>query len=401
VTLPPAPSGRAIAVVGAGLAGLSAVRALRSLGYDGRLVLVGDEPHAPYDRPPLSKEFLAGTLPWEGLELAAPSDEDLDVEIRLGVTAVALDPVARRVTLDSGEEIGGHGVVIATGARARTLPGPVPAGVHTLRTVDDAVALRRELREGRRLVIVGAGFIGGEVASTARAAGVEVALVEAAQVPLAAPLGERMGAVCAELHTDHGVRLIAGTGVSGLVAASGRVCAVRLGDGRELPADVVVVGIGSAPNVEWLSGSGLDVAGGVRTDVAGATGAPGIVATGDCARKPDPWAGRVVRQEHWTNALHHPAQAAASLLGSTPPAQPPQAAAPYFWSDQYGVRIQFAGHRPLGAGPDVVDGEVRSRSFTAVYRRGGLPVAVLAMNSPRTFGRWRRAVAAAAPALAT
>jgi 3-phenylpropionate/trans-cinnamate dioxygenase ferredoxin reductase component len=409
--------GRAVVVVGAGLAGLGAVRALRGLGYDGRVVLVGEEPHAPYDRPPLSKELLAGTLPAEALSLAAPQDADLDVEVRTGARAVALDVGARRIRLDSGELVGGEGVVIATGARARLMPGPSLAGVHTLRTLDDALALRADLTSGARLVVIGAGFVGAEVASTARLAGLDVTVLEAVATPLAVPLGERFGAVVARLHADHGTRLLTGVPVAALVAEAAprdgagtpggsrgeaapagggaRVRAVRLADGREVPADVVVVGIGSLPNVEWLAGSGLDVTGGVLTDAAGGTGAPGVVATGDCTRRWEPLAGGVVHQEHWTNALHHPHQAVASLLGLPAPRPPVQAQVPYFWSDQYGTHVQFAGHRLAGDDVEVVEGDVEARSFVAEYRRQGAPVALLAMNSPRGFGRRRRALAAA------
>jgi 3-phenylpropionate/trans-cinnamate dioxygenase ferredoxin reductase subunit len=397
-----------VVVVGAGLAGLSAARALRAQGYPGRIVLVGAEPDAPYDRPPLSKEFLAGTLPATGLELAAPSDADLDLEVRTGTPAVGLDPGARAVLLGSGERLGGDGVVIATGARARRLSGPAMVGVHTLRSIGDAVALRGELRSGARLVVVGAGFIGAEVASTARGLGLEVTVVEAASVPLAAALGEEMGAVCARLHADHGVDLVTGVGVETLVADGGsvggpppagpRVRAVRLADGRQLDADVVLVGIGSQPNVEWLAGSGLDLTGGVLTDESGATAIPGVVATGDCCRRVEVAAGgAVVRQEHWTNALQHPSLAVAALLGSTPPVGRATERLPYFWSDQYGARLQFAGHRRGGDRVEVVEGSAAERSFVAVYRRDGAAVAVLAMNHPRVFGRWRRELAAALP----
>lgn len=399
----------AVVVVGAGLAGLSAVRALRALGHEGPVVLVGDERHAPYDRPPLSKEFLAGALPRQGLSLAAPGDEALDVEVRTGDAAVALDPRTCRVRLASGDQVGGAGVVLACGARARSLPGlpgvPVaaraaepatgpPAGVHTLRSLDDALTLRDELRPGARLVVVGAGFIGAEVASTARGLGVEVTVVEAAPVPLAAVLGERFGAVCARRHADHGVRLIAGVGVAELLAEQGRVRAVRLVDGRQLEAQVVLVAVGSAPAVGWLDGSGLDVEGGVLTDAAGATGVPGVVATGDCTRRFAPTAGGVVRQEHWTNALHHPHQAVAALLGRPAPPVPGPAAVPYFWSDQYGARLQFAGHRRPGDLERVVEGDPGSGPFVAEYHRDGVLVAVLAVDSPRLFTRRRRDLAA-------
>jgi 3-phenylpropionate/trans-cinnamate dioxygenase ferredoxin reductase component len=398
-----------VVVVGAGLAGLGAVRALRAQDYRGRILLVGAEHHAPYDRPPLSKEFLAGALPVASLDLAAPQDEDLDVERLLGTAAVALDAATRTVHLDTGERVGGDGVVLACGARARQLPGavggrpggPSLVGVHTLRRLEDAVALHDDLRPGARLVVVGAGFIGSEVASTARGLGVEVTVVEAAAVPLAGPLGERFGALCARLHADHGVRLVTGTGVGGLVGDGGtggreRVRAVRLADGRELAADVVLVAVGSVPEVEWLAGSGLDVAGGVRTDGEGATAVPGVVATGDCSTRHEPLAGRPLRQEHWTNALHHPRRAVAALLGRPAPLPQPQAAVPYFWSDQYGRRLQFAGHREPGDLEQVVDGDPRQSSFVAEYRRDGALVAVLAMDSPRLFTRRRRELAASA-----
>ena len=379
--------------MGAGLAGVGAVRALRELGYPGRVVLVGDEPHVPYDRPPLSKEYLAGAMPVEALRLVAP-DEDLDVDRRTG-TAVALDPATRRVRLDTGEEVGGDGVVLAAGARARTLPGSTPAGVHTLRSLDDARGLRGDLRPGARLVIVGGGFLGAEVASTARGLGVEVTVVETEAVPLARALGPRVGAACAALHVEHGVRLCTGVAVDRLLGdGDGRVRAVTLADGRVLDADVVLVAVGSVPAVGWLAGSGLDVTGGVLTDAAGATGVPGIVAAGDCTRRIEAGAGVVVRQEHWTNALHQPYRAAASLLGADAPGQPVQATVPYLWSDQYGRRLQFAGHRRPGDEEQMVDGDLAAHRFAVVYRRGGTLVAVLAVDTPRVFTRLRRDLAA-------
>jgi NADPH-dependent 2,4-dienoyl-CoA reductase/sulfur reductase-like enzyme len=389
----------AVAVVGAGLAGLGAVRALRGQGYSGRIVLIGQEPHAPYDRPPLSKAFLEGAMTPAELSLAAPEDADLDVEVRLNTTAVALHPEQRSVELGDGERVGGDGVVIATGARARRLPG-APSGVHTLRTLDDALALRPALLPGARLVVVGAGFIGAEVASVAHGIGLQVTVVEAAPVPLAGLLGEQLGAVCARLHTDHGVGLITGVPVEALLDAGGTLRAVRLADGRELPTDQAVVGVGSAPNVEWLAGSGLRTAGGVATDADGATAAPGVVATGDCALRYEPAARAAVRQEHWTNALQHPQFAVASLLGGPRPPQTAAATVPYFWSDQYGVRLQFAGVRAPGDTVDLVEGDLDSRRFVAVYRRRGTPVAVLSLSSPRTFVRWRRELATTLPTLA-
>jgi NADPH-dependent 2,4-dienoyl-CoA reductase/sulfur reductase-like enzyme len=383
-----------VAVVGASLAGLSAARALRAQGFTGRVVLIGDEVHAPYDRPPLSKDFLAGTASRTDLDLETPDDAALDLNWRLGVSAVGLDPRNRAVQLADGSEVRADGVVLATGARARRLPGTESlAGVHVLRTVDDAVALGAELRPGARLVVIGAGFIGAEVASTARTLGLEVTVVEGLPVPLAGALGAQLGALCAELHADHGTRLITGTGVARLVG-TGRVEAVELADGRRLPADVVLVGIGAQPNTEWLQGSGLELAaGGVLTDQSGATAIPEVVAVGDCAAAWSPATGTHRRVEHWTHALEVPASAVATLLGATAPPPP----LPYFWSDQYGARLQFAGHRHEADEVRIVEGDPADRSFLAVYEWAGAPVAVLGMNQPRLFTRWRRQLRAAVP----
>jgi 3-phenylpropionate/trans-cinnamate dioxygenase ferredoxin reductase subunit len=381
-----------IAVVGASLAGLSSARALRAQGFAGRVVLIGEEAHAPYDRPPLSKDFLAGVASRSDLDLESPDDAALDLDWRLGTAAVGLDPGNRAVRLADGSEVRADGVVLATGARARRLPGTGHlAGVHVLRTLDDAVALRAELQPGAHLVVVGAGFIGAEVASTARTLGLEVTVVEGLPIPLAGPLGARLGAVCAELHADHGTRLVTGTGVARLVG-TGRVEAVELADGRRLPADVVLVGIGAQPNVEWLQGSGLELAGGVVTDQYGATAIPEVVAAGDCAIAWSPTAGSHRRVEHWTHALEFPATAVATLLGAAAPPPP----LPYFWSDQYGARIQFAGSRQPGDEVRIVEGDPADRSFLAVYERAGQAVAVLGMNQPRLFTRWRRQLRAAA-----
>jgi NADPH-dependent 2,4-dienoyl-CoA reductase/sulfur reductase-like enzyme len=383
-----------VAVVGASLAGLSAARALRDQSYDGRIVVIGDEAHAPYDRPPLSKEFLAGTASLDDIALGTPDDTDLDIEWRLGTTAVGLDHISRSVLLRDGSEVTADGVVLATGARARRLPGSEGLdGVHVLRSLDDAIALREDLAAAERLVVIGAGFIGAEVASTARKLGLEVTVVETQPVPLAGPLGPEMGAVCAELHADHGTRLVAGTGVTGLIG-TGRVEAVELTDGTRLPADVVVVGVGATPNIEWLADSGVALGNGVLTDARGATNIPGVVAVGDCAAAWSASAERHVRIEHWTNALEQPATAVATLLGTGAPAPTP---VPYFWSDQYGARIQFAGSRREGDVARVVEGSCADRSFLVVYERDGQPVAVLGMNQPRLFTRWRRQLRSAVP----
>jgi NADPH-dependent 2,4-dienoyl-CoA reductase/sulfur reductase-like enzyme len=387
---------RSIIVVGAALAGLSAARALRTQGYDGSIELVGAEHHLPYDRPPLSKEFLLGTVPAGEIALHTEDDDALDLRWRLGTTAVHLDRSGRGVALHTGETLPADGVVIATGARPRTLPHPDGlAGVHLLRTLDDAVALRETLLRGGNLVVVGAGFIGAEVASAARTLGATVTVVEAAPAPLVGALGTAMAQVVAGLHADHGVRLLTGAGVDSLIGTD-RIEAVRLSDGSELPADAVVVGVGAAPNVEWLAGSGLELANGVVTDAACATSIPGVVAVGDCAAAHNVHAGRSLRVEHWTNALDQPATAVATLLSGNGTRQP-YTAAPYFWSDQYGIRLQFAGHCESTDTVRVVEGDTDSRCFLAVYEREGRMVAVLAMNQPRSFTRLRRQLSAPIP----
>jgi NADPH-dependent 2,4-dienoyl-CoA reductase/sulfur reductase-like enzyme len=385
---------RTVAVVGASLAGLSAARSLRRAGYDGRLVVVGDELHRPYDRPPLSKEFLAGTLGEAELALET-DDEDLRAEWLLGVRATGLDHARRVVRLGDGREVQADGVVIATGAAARTLPGSEGlAGVHTLRTLDDARALRDELARGGRLVVIGGGFIGAEVASTAYALGLDVTVVEAAPTPLAGPIGETMGAIVSALHADHGVRLECGVGVKGL-SGERRVDAVLLEDGRSIPADIVVVGVGARPNVEWLEGSGIALDNGVKCGADGRTSLAGVVAVGDCANWYDPRAGFHRRVEHWTGARERPDAAVATLLagGAVEPGVPRP---PYFWSDQYGVKIQFAGHAAGADSVTIEAGAADDRDVLAVYRRAGDPVAVLGMNQPRLFTRWRKQIAATA-----
>ncbi|MCX5259710.1 FAD-dependent oxidoreductase [Streptomyces canus] len=385
---------RTVAVVGASLAGLSAARSLRKQGYDGRLVVIGDELHRPYDRPPLSKEFLVGSLAEADLALE-PDTEDLRAQWLLGVRAVGLGGPQRAVRLADGSEVRADGVVIATGAAARTLPGTDGlAGVHTLRTLDDARALRDQLTLGGRLVVIGGGFIGAEVASTAYALGLDVTVVEAAPTPLAGPLGETMGGIVSALHADHGVRLLCGVGVKGLSGES-RVDAVLLEDGRSVPADIVVVGVGARPCVEWLAGSGIALDDGVKCGADGRTSLAGVVAVGDCASWYDPRAGLHRRVEHWTGARERPDAAVTALLagGAVEPSAPRP---PYFWSDQYGVKIQFAGHAAGADSVTIEEGARDDRNVLAVYRRSGHPVAVLGMNQPRLFMRWRKQLAAAA-----
>lgn len=389
---------RTVTVVGASLAGVSAVSALRTCGYDGRIVAVGDERHAPYDRPPLSKDFLAGSAELADLALMpsdtgdSDSDSGDDLDWRLGVRARELDTDGAAVVLDSGERVPTDGVVVTTGARARTMPVAVPLGVHTLRTLDDALALRAELRPGARLVVIGGGFIGAEVASTARGLGLEVTVVEACAMPLAAQIGSSMAEICAGLHDDHGTRLLCGITVTEFVGTD-RVRGVRLSDGQDVPADVVVVGIGSTPNVEWLASAGITDRSGVVVSDAGATSIPAVVAAGDCAATHRPGTDRTMRSEHWSNAQHQPRAAVASLLG-VPYQKPASARAPYFWSDQYGHRLQYAGMLDGTGDIEIVEGDPVARDFVAVYRREETPVAVFAMNRAGAFTTWRRALSA-------
>lgn len=365
-----------IAVVGASLAGVRAAQELRAQGYDGGIVLIGEERHLPYDRPPLSKAFLAGTASAASLELLDAGDlASLALDFRLGVRATALEPANRRVVLSDGTSVHADGVVIATGGRARTLPGFEAA--RTLRTVDDALALRSSLVPGARVVVVGAGFIGAEVASTCRSLGLDVVVLEALAAPMAPVLGPELAAVCARLHADHGTDLRCGVSATGMEEAG-----VRLADGSLVPADVVVVGVGMTPATEWLAGSGLTVGDGVHTDAGLVTSLPSVVAVGDVAR----YGGR--RHEHWTNASEQAPVAVANLLaGRTSRTYTPSG---YVWSDQYSGRLQLAGHPRPDDTLTFVEGDPSSTSFVATWQRDGETVGVFALNNAKLFNRLRR-----------
>jgi NADPH-dependent 2,4-dienoyl-CoA reductase/sulfur reductase-like enzyme len=387
---------RTVTVVGASLAGLYAARELRAQGFDGRLVIVGDEPHRPYDRPPLSKEYLTGLADEDRLALTdAEESADLDAEWLLGVGARGLDARGRTVLLDDGRTVSTDGVVVATGASARRLSGDRLSGdrlsgVHTLRTLDDARALRAELARGpRRVVVVGGGFIGAETASSCAALGHEVTVVEAAPLPLVPQLGPELAAVCAALHLRGGVGLVTGASVSALRGGA-TVTGVALTDGRVLPAEVVIVGIGATPNTAWLAGSALVLNDGVLCDDGCVTSLPQVVAVGDVARVGG------TRAEHWTSATRQPRAAVANLLaGRTVESA---RSVPYFWSDQYGARLQFAGRRRAGDRVRVVEGGVSDGApgedgLLARYERNGRTTAVLAVDRPRSFQRARRELA--------
>jgi NADPH-dependent 2,4-dienoyl-CoA reductase/sulfur reductase-like enzyme len=400
---------QSVLVVGASLAGLSTARALRSQGYAGSLTIVGDEIHRPYDRPPLSKEFLGSSDGQVELALEAEG-EDLDATWRLGERAVSLRPLpggGAEVKLYGGDILRGDRVVLATGAAARcSVPGVGLPGVHLLRTLDDAKALRRDLHEAvrsdRPVVIVGGGFIGSEVAATARELGCRVTLVVPDDVPLRAALGPYADAIT-DLHTLHGVTIRSHARVNGVgVGAAG--LEVILADGDRIPAATVVLGIGAAPVVGWLAGSGLDLGDGgadaIRCDEHGATALDGVYAVGDCAAWHNPGLGYHYQIEHWTSAKERGAVVAARLLGAE---RIPTCRAPYVWSDLYGKKLQLAGYRDLADHPDSIDhtleaGSIADGSFTAVYRRGDQPVAVLALDQVRQFAAIRRRLVTPVPA---
>jgi NADPH-dependent 2,4-dienoyl-CoA reductase/sulfur reductase-like enzyme len=375
---------RRILVVGASAAGLAAVETLRREGYDGTLTLVGEEAHAPYDRPPLSKQVLGAQWEPERLALRAQAELDgLDLDLRLGVAATALDPAARTVLLADGTQLSYDGLIVATGVRPRRLPGE---GAHVLRTVDDALTLRERLGHGRRLVVVGAGFLGAEAAAVARGMGTEVTLLEPAPVPLAHAVGEEVGGVFSAAHLEHGVDLRTGVIVTEVTEDG-----VRLAGGELVDADEVLVTIGCVPNTGWLAGSGLKVADGLVCDRFCAAG-PGVYGAGEVARWYNPLFGTSMRIEHRTNAAEQGSTAAYNLLH--PGARRPYAPMPYFWSDQYDMKVQAFGHLRGHDEIVVVEGEMSERRFLAIYRTGDRLAGALAVGMPpKAMRPWRQAIA--------
>jgi 3-phenylpropionate/trans-cinnamate dioxygenase ferredoxin reductase subunit len=385
---------RRVVVVGASLAGLRAVEALRRRGFDGEVVVLGGEPHLPYDRPPLSKEVLAGKWDAERTRFRPPENYDeLDSEWRLGTRAAGLDLEGRAVLLQGGERVPFDGLVLSCGAAPRRLRGAEGLdGVHVLRSLDDALAIRGALDGGARVAVVGAGFIGAEVAATCRGRGLDVSLIETLPAPLARVLPPALGERMAALHRDHGVRLSCGVPVAGL-EGRGRVERVRLADGSAVEADCVVVGIGVVPETGWLEGSGLALEDGVLCDERCAASAPGVVAAGDVARWRNPRLGETLRLEHWTNATEMAEAAAARLLAGESGAAAylePYAPVPYFWSDQYGVKIQLAGRAEPGDEMHVVDGSLAEERFAVLFSRAGRLVGALGLGRPRLVMRFKR-----------
>jgi NADPH-dependent 2,4-dienoyl-CoA reductase/sulfur reductase-like enzyme len=370
-----------IVIVGGGLAGQRCAETLRRSGYEGKIRLVCAEARRPYDRPPLSKELLAGTLGESSLAYQPEDWYDRHaIDVLLGVRATGLRPLERRVHLSDRTTLNYDQALIATGCRARTLP--FLAGyenVSVLRTVDDATELRDVLCGRARLAVIGAGFIGQEVAATARGLGAEVTMVEAAAFPLEGVLGTALGAWFAELHRAEGVEVITGGTVS-RVEGNGLVQALHLSTGRRLEADHVLVAVGVAPDTAWLADSGLDADAGIRVDEHGRTAVPTVMAAGDAARTFDPQLGTHVLGSHWEAAANQGVRAARAMLALEPGHVPLSS----FWTDQYGIRIQYLGHAQL-ADRVVFDGEPGLRHFTALFTRGGRVVAVLLVDRPRAL----------------
>jgi len=378
-------------IVGASLAGLRAAQAARKAGFEGDLVVLGDEAHLPYTRPPLSKELLAGEHPVERVHF--PCDT-LEAEWRLEVSASSLDRSRRRVRLSDGEEVEYDRLILATGSRPRRWPGPGAEleGVHVLRNLEDSLALRAAFDQRPRVAIVGAGFIGCEVAQTARKQGLDVTLIDVAPTPML-PLGPELGQWCAELHREHGVDLRLGIGVIA-VLGDGRVEAVELRNGERIEADVVVVGLGAIPNTEWLAGSGLELNPGIACDATlTALGSPDILAAGDIVSWPHPLAdGDAVRIEHWTVAAEQGQLVGRNVLEG-PGEREPYDAPPYFWSDQYDVKIQSLGFPARGERTQLVESSPDQRRRVYAADRDGRLVGVIAINAARRLGHYRLALA--------
>ena len=388
-------------MIGASLAGLRAAEEMKHEGHRGPVIIVGEEIHAPYDRPPLSKQLLSGKWDVGRIHHHAPDVLDtLGLEFRLGRRAVGLDTAARTVALDDGNELAYDGLVVATGAVTRRLPGTegMP-NVWMLRTLDDCLGIRDDLAAGGdspRLVVIGAGFIGSEVAATCQGTGAQVTLLEAYHTPLARVLGDQMGQVCAELHRANGMDLRLSVTIDHLESAPGTAdpVTVVLDDDTRIPADAVVVGIGVTPAVGWLEGSGLELDNGVRCDGALFAG-DRVVAAGDVANWTRPSTGGPTRVEHWTNAAEGGAASARNLLAGSAAAVPYDPV-PFFWSDQYATKIQMLGLPSADDEAVVVSGSAEEGKLVALYRSGERLAAVFTLSQPAKLMGYRPLLAAGA-----
>lgn len=373
-------SRRSVVIVGASLAGVRAAESLRHEGFSGRIVLVGDEVALPYDRPPLSKAVLEGSRPASSTLLRTESFYvEHEIELVLGTRVVRLLPDRASVELADGRTFVGNRVLLTTGARPRPLdvPGADLAGVHVLRTLDDAAALAGDLHPGARVVVIGAGFIGAEVAATARVLGCEVTMLERDSLPMGRVLGPQLGEYYAALHRAHGVEARYGVGVD-VIEGRERVCAVRTADGIRYEADVVVVGVGSLPNVELAADAGLRVANGIVVDEMCRTSNPGVFAAGDVANFWSSVVGGRVRRESWQNAHDQGGAAAVAMLGRPAPYRE----SPWFWSDQYDHRMHWAG-TPAATDELVWRGSVEDDGFCVFFRRDGVLTGAVGINRPK------------------
>jgi NADPH-dependent 2,4-dienoyl-CoA reductase/sulfur reductase-like enzyme len=381
-----------IVIVGASAAGLTTAAALRRNGYDRDLTLVNAERHTPYDRPPLSKHLLTGEWGVDRVALKTPADlEGLALDIRSGVSAERLDLASSKLLLSDATERTFDHLVVATGVTPRVLPDSAHLdGVHTLRTVDDALSLSSELVAGRHLIVVGGGFLGTEVAAAAIGLGLDVTLVNALPTPLERSLGPAIGAQVAALHRLHGVDLRTGPGnaVQSLRSANGRVTGVVFADDSELDADVVFVAIGARPTVDWLGGSGLPVSDGVEC-APDLSAAPGVYAAGDVARWENPAFDESMRVEHRTNATEQAMHVAERLIDGAPDAF---ASVPYFWTDQYDLKLQVHGWIKGYDEVRILEGALVDRRMIAVFRRGDRLVGALGVGAAKALRSWRQLV---------
>jgi 3-phenylpropionate/trans-cinnamate dioxygenase ferredoxin reductase subunit len=381
---------KGIVIVGGGLAAARTAEQLRRAEYTGPVTIVSDEGHLPYDRPPLSKEVLRKEVDDVVLKPREFYDEK-DITLRLGAAATTLDTAAQTVALDDGTVLGYDELVIATGLVPRRIPAfPELEGIRVLRSYDESVALREHASAAKHAVVVGAGFIGCEVAASLRSLGVDVVLVEPQPTPLASVLGEQIGELVARLHRDEGVDVRTGISVAE-VRGDARVESVVLTDGTELAADLVVVGIGSRPATEWLAGSGVEVDNGVICDEAGRTSAPNVWALGDVASWRDA-TGHQARVEHWSNVADQARVVVPALLGQEVPSV---TVVPYFWSDQYDVKIQCLGEPEATDIVHLVEDD--GRKFLAYYERDGVVVGVVGGGMPGKVMKARGKIAAATP----
>lgn len=384
---------QSIVIAGASLAGIRAATAARRAGFKGRLTLIGAENHLPYDRPPLSKQILLGA--WEAPRTQLVTDAELaklDLDLRLGRRAVGLDTAARRLALDDGQAVDYDALIIATGAAPRTIPGtPKLDGIFTLRTIEDSIAIRDRMRKGARTVVVGAGFIGAEVAAAALQRGLDVTIVEPLSQPLERALGARVGEVAGRRLRDEGAEMRMGLTVAGF-EGDGRVERVLISDGSSVDADLVIVGIGVRPETGWLESSGIALNDGVVCDAYLQTSAAGVYAAGDVCRWYNPLYGEEMRVEHWTCAVEQGMAAARNIVGGPEKAKP-YAPVPYVWSDQFDLSIMYVGHATADDDLVIKHGSLEEGQFVGLYGRNGRLAAAVSFNRPRELGDYRRMIA--------